>query len=53
MSNIVQENIELKKQNQDLKKVVQGLTYIKEIHLTLIEKCKKSARVNETQRMQL
>lgn len=47
LSNIVQENIELKKQNMDLKKVVNGLSYIKEIHITLIEKTKRTMAANE------
>lgn len=39
LSNIVQENVELKKQNKDLKSIVDQLVYVKEIHSQLIEKC--------------
>ena len=42
LSNIVQENIELKKQNQDLKSIIQQLGAIKDIHQTLIEKSRKA-----------
>jgi hypothetical protein len=53
LSNIVQENIELKKQNMDLKKVVNGLSYIKEIHITLIEKTKRTMAANEMMKTQI
>lgn len=53
LSNIVQENIELKKQNADLKKVLNGLIYIKEIHMSLMEKCKKTMSSNEIMKRQV
>jgi len=40
LSNIVQENIELKKQNSDLKLIVDKLVRVKDIHQQLMDKCK-------------
>ena len=42
LSNVVQENIELKNQNKDLKKLVDELSCVKDIHMTMIEKCKST-----------
>lgn len=53
LSNIVQENIELKKQNEDLKTIIDELGYIKSIHMQLIERCKKSIQANETKKRQI
>lgn len=53
LSNIVQENVELKKQNEDLKAVINELGYIKGIHMQLMEKCKKAMHTNELKRKQI
>jgi hypothetical protein len=36
-----------------LKKVVHGLSYVKEIHITLIEKSKKTMNANELMKTQI
>ena len=53
LSNVVQENIELKKQNADLKSIIDEMGYIRNIHFTIIDKCKLSMEGNKKMSMQL
>lgn len=46
LSNVVQENIELKRQNSDLKSIIDELSYIKQIHISIIDKSKKTMNAN-------
>lgn len=48
LSNVVQENIELKKQNQDLNSIIEQMEYIKNIHMEIINKCKNTMNGNNT-----
>ena len=53
LSNVVQENIELKKQNKDLKTIIDELGIIKNIHMTMIEKCKQTMDANSNLKKQV
>jgi len=46
LSNVVQENIELKKQNADLKSIIEQMEYIRNIHMEIINKCKNTMNGN-------
>jgi DNA repair exonuclease SbcCD ATPase subunit len=53
LSNVVQENIELKKQNSDLKSVIDELVHIRNLHMSIIEKCKQTMDANATLKSQM
>lgn len=44
----MQESIELKRQNADLKCIIDELSYIKDIHISIIDKSKKTMNANLT-----
>lgn len=53
LSNVVQENIELKKQNADLKAIIDEMGHIRNIHFTIIDKCKMTMEANQRMTLQL
>ena len=53
LSNVVQENIELKKQNSDLKSIIEQMEYIRNIHLEIIDKCKNTMGSNNNLQRQV
>lgn len=51
--NTVQENSDLKKENEQLVQIVDELQYVREVHMKVIDKCRKTIGLNEKFRLQL
>ena len=49
----MEDNLKLQKENEQLLSVVQETSYIRELHLKVLDKCKKAISMNEKLRLQL